>query len=848
MHATNDTLKGVRTSSPYRFVPLVVSITLVFAFCSALYLREAHQIAFTNLDNENRRLDRFVGLFGRDIGSTISDLRLLASGDGFQAYISDGRPDNLERAVRRAFYFSTENPDYDQIRFIDETGREVFRVNQNGVVVAQANLQDKGDRPFFQKANNLPPGEIYVSPIDLNVENNAIEHPLKPTLRVAMPIFGPDGRRRGIYVINYLAANSIGRLKAFVPRYAQRLRILNSQGYWIAGAKPDEEWGFQLPDRSGLTMAKSDPELWAKIIRQPSGQEPYRGGYFTWKYAVPRDFYPNKPVSLVAGDDFLVFASVVSGAEWSALFAELRQTFVIVALILLILAVALNWIYQARRRATLERDRFFNLTRELLCIAGFDGYFKRVNPAWRNTLGYTAEEMMMKPFIEFVHPEDRQKTIEQSANLAHGGEVISFENRYRCKDGSYRWLLWSARSLVEEQLIYASARDLTDRKQIEEKLRESEERVRLMIESVKDYAIFMLDPSGRVMSWNAGAERIHGYPAREIIGQHFSRFYPEDRKQQRNSDADLLAAAADGQYEDEGWRMRRDGTKFWANDIITAMRAPQGELLGFVKVSRDVTARKETAEKIDRLNAELNQRASLLEVANKELESFSYSVSHDLRAPLRHIHGFVELLQKSPALENDKSAQRYMNVITRAARDMGLLIDDLLTLSRTGRAEMHPVLIDMPKMVNDVIRDLEMDLKDRSVTWDIKPMHEALGDPGLIRLVWLNLIGNAIKYTRPREVAKIEIGEATKKEANSSPGEWIYYVRDNGVGFDQQYAPKVFGVFQRLHRAEDFEGTGIGLANVQRIIHRHGGRVWAEGKVDAGATFFFSLPVTKPSA
>jgi light-regulated signal transduction histidine kinase (bacteriophytochrome) len=185
-----------------------------------------------------------------------------------------------------------------------------------------------------------------------------------------------------------------------------------------------------------------------------------------------------------------------------------------------------------------------------------------------------------------------------------------------------------------------------------------------------------------------------------------------------------------------------------------------------------------------------------------------------------------------------------MAVISKAAKEMGLLIDDLLAFSRTGRAEMHPVEINMREMVDQVIRDLEMTCQERKVTWKIKPLSRVTGDPNLLRLVWTNLLDNALKYTRPRREAKIEIGQTVHDVPDTGGREVVFYVRDNGVGFDMKYASKLFGVFQRLHRAEDFEGTGIGLANVQRIIHRHDGRVWAEGQVDSGATFYFSLPAT----
>jgi light-regulated signal transduction histidine kinase (bacteriophytochrome) len=288
--------------------------------------------------------------------------------------------------------------------------------------------------------------------------------------------------------------------------------------------------------------------------------------------------------------------------------------------------------------------------------------------------------------------------------------------------------------------------------------------------------------------------------------------------------------------------MRRNGEEFPVEIVIWPLK--MGGETSYHAFVRDITARKEAAERIQKLNEELKQRAELLEIANKELESFSYSVSHDLRAPLRHIHGFVELLQNSPSFTGDETSHRHLSVIARAAKDMGRLIDDLLAFSRTGRAEMHPVSIDLREMIDHLLRDGAIDLKGRQIAWDIKPLPRVWADPSLLRLVWTNLLENAVKYTQPRKEAKIEVGHMFR-EGEAGERESVFYVRDNGVGFDMQYASKLFGVFQRLHRAEDFEGTGIGLANVQRIVHRHGGRVWAEAQVDVGATFFFSLPSTQ---
>jgi len=225
-----------------------------------------------------------------------------------------------------------------------------------------------------------------------------------------------------------------------------------------------------------------------------------------------------------------------------------------------------------------------------------------------------------------------------------------------------------------------------------------------------------------------------------------------------------------------------------------------------------------------------------LEAANKELEAFSYSVSHDLQAPLRHIEGFVEILFSSKGQSLDQESVRHLETIADSAKKMSRLIEDLLTFSRTARAELRKTSIKLDELVRSTLRELQPPKPERKVDWVIGDLPEVEADPALLRQVMINVLGNALKYTRTRESARIEIN------ARSAAREYVICIKDNGVGFDPRYAHKLFGVFQRLHRASDFEGTGIGLANVRRIIHRHGGRAWAEGEVDRGATFYFTLP------
>jgi light-regulated signal transduction histidine kinase (bacteriophytochrome) len=266
-------------------------------------------------------------------------------------------------------------------------------------------------------------------------------------------------------------------------------------------------------------------------------------------------------------------------------------------------------------------------------------------------------------------------------------------------------------------------------------------------------------------------------------------------------------------------------------------RDERGNPIAVLETNNDVTERKRREDEIRGLNQQLARRSTELEGTNKELEAFAYSISHDLRAPLRHMVGYTELLQKHAAPTMDDKGLRYMLTIRDAAKRMGTLIDDLLAFSRIGRAETRETMVSLDQLVKEVQSELLHDTEGRNLTWKVGTLPDLYGDRSMLKLVLVNLVSNAVKFTRTRSSPEIEIGS---NEAKSDGV--VVFVRDNGVGFDMKYVNKLFGVFQRLHRVDEFEGTGIGLATVQRIIHRHGGRVWAEGHVGSGATFYLSLP------
>ena len=273
--------------------------------------------------------------------------------------------------------------------------------------------------------------------------------------------------------------------------------------------------------------------------------------------------------------------------------------------------------------------------------------------------------------------------------------------------------------------------------------------------------------------------------------------------------------------------------------LLGVLYAGMGAIVALL--TQKVTQRKREREELRRVNETLEQRVlsrtAELDATNKELEAFSYSVAHDLRAPLRHMDGFIRLLKKHSWASLDERNQRYLGIISDSARQMGLLIDDLLAFSRLGRAELQLLPVSLQQLVQEAIQEMREETQGRDIAWKISQLPEVMADRSMMRLVMINLLTNAVKFTGKRERAEIEVG-ASSNEADGI----VVFVRDNGVGFDMEYADKLFGVFQRLHPAEEYEGTGIGLANVQRIIHRHRGRTWARGAVDQGATFYFSLP------
>jgi PAS domain S-box-containing protein len=469
-------------------------------------------------------------------------------------------------------------------------------------------------------------------------------------------------------------------------------------------------------------------------------------------------------------------------------------------------------------------------------IYAFDleGRFVMANAAVSELLNSTPERMIGKRRHDFMPKQDADQHEANDRQVIEAGKALEFEEYSQFKDRSITWFTTKFPLRDAQGRIYAVAgisADVSERKQAQEILRESEERYRGVVENTTAI-ILRLDPRGVINFANSRALEFFGYTADELIGRHaVGSIVPARESTGRDLTAmvDQIAADPDRFHSNANENICRDGRRVWLEWTNSGIYRADGRLKELLCVGIDATVRKQAEET-------LKEKTKQLEDANRELESFSYSVSHDLRAPLRAIDGYSRMILKKQGEQLDEETRQRLQMIRDNTDKMGRLIDDLLALSRLGSQAVTKKSFNMEELISKVWSELLAMHPARKMTLQNGPLPVAWGDRSLIWQVYSNLLGNAVKFTHGRESPLIETGGFVQN------GEVIFYVRDNGIGFDMKFYDKLFGAFQRLHRADAYEGTGIGLALVQRIIHRHGGRVWAEGEVDKGATFYFTLP------
>lgn len=463
------------------------------------------------------------------------------------------------------------------------------------------------------------------------------------------------------------------------------------------------------------------------------------------------------------------------------------------------------------------------------------GYVQTWNAGAEAIKGYKAEEIIGKHFSQF-YPEEAKAIKHPEMELEHATQYGSFEEEgWRVKkDGSLFWanvLITAIRSAKTGELLGFSkvTRDLTDKKRLEdrltqtlEELRRSEERARLLTEGISDYAIFMLNPQGIVISWNQGAENIKGYKAEEIIGRHFSTFYPEEANQRNYTEYELSRALQDGRFEDEGLRVRKDGSTFWANVLITPVYNSEKQLIGFSKITRDLSEKKKN-EDLMRKNKELHR-------INTDLDNFVYTASHDLKAPISNLEGLFSLLKYDLGSDLDKH-QEVLSRIENSMTRLNSIILDLTDLTRIQHEENKVEQVNLTEMLDEVEGSLENLIYSCNavVDRDLSGFDQLNYSRKNLRSILFNLVSNAIKYSSPerRPVVKIK--------TEMQGGRYVLQVSDNGLGIDEKYKQKIFSMFRRLHT--HVEGTGMGLYLVKRILDNSGDRIELDSEPGKGSTF-----------
>lgn len=512
------------------------------------------------------------------------------------------------------------------------------------------------------------------------------------------------------------------------------------------------------------------------------------------------------------------------------------------------------------RKSELNYRRFVDTANEGIWSLDEDHRTIFVNAKMAEMLKYEMEEMTGLNIELFIFEEDLPDQAQRVANRRRG-VAEQYERRWRRKDGQEVWTIVSATPIIDSGHHYrgsfAMLTDITTRKKAEEAIRNSERRLADIINLLPD-ATFAIDLEGKITTWNRTAEEFTGVKAEDIIGkgdhEYAIPFYGERRPllidlvlhpSEEIEKRYLYVKRERGMVLGEAYTRSVKGGEAYMLGIAAPLYDSEGKVIGAIESVRDITARKLAEEGIRKLNQELEQRVAdrtaQLAATNKELESFSYSVSHDLRAPLRSIDGFSQALLEDYYDKIDGQGQDYLNRIRSATQRMAQLIDDMLNLSRVTRTSMKQGTVDLSAIAKSILEEFRGNDPQRSAEFIIMPGLVDQADSILIRAVLQNLLDNAWKFTSKKTVARIEFGMIEKDKRKT------YYIRDNGAGFDMNYSSKLFIPFQRLHQSDEFSGLGIGLATVQRIINRHCGKIWAESEVDRGSTFYFELNLNKES-
>lgn len=477
-----------------------------------------------------------------------------------------------------------------------------------------------------------------------------------------------------------------------------------------------------------------------------------------------------------------------------------------------------------RKKAEYELNLFFELSPDLLCIAGFDGYFKKINQSFVQALGYTEEEILSTSYNDFTHPDDKESTLKTVRKLNDGVNISYYESRYRTKSGNYIWLAWTSTPLIEEGLIFAIAKDITEKKKQEEQLKLSNKKVSETLESIQD-GFCALDRDWKVTYWNTEAENLLKRKREDLLGKNVWAIFPEALEFNFYSYLDQVMQDKKPVSFEEHYAP----LNLWLD--LSAYPSEEGITVYF----RNINDRKAAEEQMMELNESLKQKAQELKESNAELEQFAFVASHDLQEPLRMVTGFLQQLQKKYSSVLDQKGLQYIHYASDGAVRMRQIILDLLDYSRVGRIEYQIEKINLNELMKEIsrINSTVLEEKQALLTWDSLP--EINGEKGPIFQLFQNFISNALKYHKESVKPKVHVSYIELKDY------WQFTVSDNGIGIAEEYQSKIFEIFQRLHHKDEYSGTGIGLAICKKIVDKYGGKIEINSEEGKGSDFVFTL-------
>ncbi|NEO35453.1 MAG: PAS domain S-box protein [Moorea sp. SIOASIH] len=848
--------------------------------------------------NEIRNVEMAAQRAASDFHVIVSDLRFLANQNELRGML-DSTSDALQETekwrmalTQEYLILLREKGLYDQIRFLDTTGKEIVRVNFNQgqpVIVPEEQLQVKANRYWFQKTLALPKGEMFVSPLDLNVENGKIEHPLKPVIRVGSPVFDSYGQKRGIVIINYFPKHFINSLEPENNTSLGEMMLLNGEGFWLKGTNPEDEWGFMYPNRKDRTFAKAFPKAWQRISKADHGQFETANGKFTFTTVHP--FYEMQTAKTAVQKRFSDLTRIDANSDtWKivtyispkVINKRSRDSWKPLGLLYGSLVVLIGIGSSLLARAKVEHqhaEEELGLSQERLQLAlegSGDGLWDwnittgevYYSPRWLEMLGYDVDELpgYLSSWEKLIHPEDKPLVRSLlNACLKNSSVLFACDHRVRTKSGQWKWIAIYGKVVAHDhkgnpKRMAGTHKDISDRKQAEEELRLSRERFRTLYENTP-VMLHSIDSNGRLLSVsNYWLEKL-GYERSEVIGRQSTDFLTESPQYAQGvflPKCFETEMCLDVPYQ----VICKNGEII---DVLLSAIAEQDELGQVVRslaVMVDVTAR-------NRAEAALQHAKEAAEVANRAKSEFLANMSHELRTPLNGILGYTQILKKSKTMTPEEL--KGVHIIHQCGSHLLTLINDILDLSKieARKMELVPRNVHFSSFLENLVDICCIRADQKDIVFTYQPLSQLpngiYGDDKRLRQVLMNLLSNAIKFTDSGEVTfKVSVLESTQNDNPPSPPSTRpfttevdngqkelkkeqrtkirFQVEDTGIGITPEQLETIFLPFEQVGNPfRKAEGTGLGLAITQKLLSMMNSSLEVRSQPGIGTVFWFDL-------